>query len=46
MRNEKVQKLTLTALMAAYHMSYSHFYRLRSHYRVAAPHPFTLATQS
>ena len=41
MRNEKVQKLTLTALM-----SYSHFYRLRSHYRVAAPHPFTLATQS
>lgn len=44
MRNEKVQKLTLTALMAA--LSYSHFYRLRSHYRVAAPHPFTLATQS
>ncbi len=46
MRNEKVQKLTLTALMAALSYVIFTFYRLRSHYRVAAPHPFTLATQS
>lgn len=46
MRNEKVQKLTLTALMAALSYVIFTFLQIKVTLPVAAPHPFTLATQS
>lgn len=46
MRNEKVQKLTLTALMAALSYVIFTFLQIKVTLPGGRPHPFTLATQS